>query len=223
MGQYRTCEVCKKDFYRPPIYWRTKRPIQTCSRTCRAVLQTRDRVERTCEQCGKHFHVRHDFIAKGFGRFCSKRCNGLADRTRVTIRCRRCNCQFEASTYYLNSDKLPSYCCLECWIDCPKKYGIPFRTNLFRSFQIKKWRGEQCVRCGSTKKLALDHILPRFAGGMNTEENAQTLCMPCNRKKFWEEDLPKYLGHRSAHSKRKRRLVRPPNDHFLRTSSFRAA
>jgi 5-methylcytosine-specific restriction endonuclease McrA len=215
-GQYRTCQVCNKQFYKPPSHVK-KWPGVTCSRACCAVLRWRDRVQRECEHCGKSFLVRHDQIPKGFGRFCSNLCNGLADRQRATLQCRRCGCDFEVSTYYETGKKKPSYCGIECWLNCPKKFGVPHRSNIFKLKHKKLWLGKTCIRCGATKGLTLDHIIPRFAGGLATEENAQTLCMPCNRRKFWDEDLPKYLGHRRAHSKHNRVLVRGPDDRSQHT------
>lgn len=49
--------------------------------------------------------------------------------------------------------------------------------------------GYKCKKCGvSTKEeanllLEVDHILPLSKGGLTTEDNLQTLCWKCNRKK----------------------------------------
>ena len=43
--------------------------------------------------------------------------------------------------------------------------------------------GEKCLRCGSSKKLTLDHILPQSAGGSGALTNLQLLCPRCNRRK----------------------------------------
>lgn len=43
--------------------------------------------------------------------------------------------------------------------------------------------GYQCVNCGATKPLAIDHIFPWSRGGEDTLENLQVLCKPCNSKK----------------------------------------
>lgn len=40
-----------------------------------------------------------------------------------------------------------------------------------------------CVRCGSTRRLSVDHIVPLSRGGAHNLDNFQCLCMPCNRAK----------------------------------------
>lgn len=43
--------------------------------------------------------------------------------------------------------------------------------------------GNQCIRCGATTHLTIDHVIPRAHGGTNQTENLQTLCRDCNTKK----------------------------------------
>lgn len=43
--------------------------------------------------------------------------------------------------------------------------------------------GGRCVKCGSTFKLQLDHVVPVSLGGSNEPTNLQLLCMECNTKK----------------------------------------
>jgi len=43
--------------------------------------------------------------------------------------------------------------------------------------------GYICQYCGSTKKLTIDHIIPRSRGGQDTWENMVVACSPCNTKK----------------------------------------
>ncbi|CAN1210106.1 HNH endonuclease [Tumidithrix helvetica PCC 7403] len=42
---------------------------------------------------------------------------------------------------------------------------------------------QACQYCGSTKKLTLDHVIPRAQGGPHTWENVVTACEPCNLRK----------------------------------------
>jgi 5-methylcytosine-specific restriction endonuclease McrA len=40
-----------------------------------------------------------------------------------------------------------------------------------------------CQYCGSTKRLTLDHIIPRCKGGLHTWDNVVTACERCNSTK----------------------------------------
>jgi hypothetical protein len=41
----------------------------------------------------------------------------------------------------------------------------------------------RCRHCGDHRRLSIDHIVPRSAGGSNEDDNLQVLCVPCNMKK----------------------------------------
>lgn len=43
--------------------------------------------------------------------------------------------------------------------------------------------GGRCRRCGSAWRIEVDHIIPLSRGGSSEEDNLQTLCRNCNRKK----------------------------------------
>jgi hypothetical protein len=60
-----------------------------------------------------------------------------------------------------------------------KRYGI---TKPSRSM-IYKRDDHTCQYCGSTKKLTIDHVLPRSRGGQDTWENMVVACSSCNTKK----------------------------------------
>lgn len=55
--------------------------------------------------------------------------------------------------------------------------------------KIKERDGYTCKQCGASVKkepnllLEIDHIIPVSKGGLTTEDNLQTLCWRCNRKK----------------------------------------
>lgn len=68
-----------------------------------------------------------------------------------------------------------------------------YRRN-FSSVQCELWTDTKCLWCDSTNDLVLDHIIPAMCGGKNVKENAQTLCMPCNRWKLKYVDRPLLLA-----------------------------
>lgn len=46
--------------------------------------------------------------------------------------------------------------------------------------EIMRRDGWKCLRCGSTKNLSKDHVVPIAGGGSNGADNLQTLCTSCN-------------------------------------------
>jgi hypothetical protein len=48
--------------------------------------------------------------------------------------------------------------------------------------------GNRCVRCGSTRRLTADHIIPFSKDGEHTIENLRTLCQTCNSSRGARED-----------------------------------
>ena len=47
--------------------------------------------------------------------------------------------------------------------------------------------GSKCQRCGATRYLNIDHIIPRRARGTNHPNNLQLLCSSCHGEKTGEE------------------------------------
>ena len=64
--------------------------------------------------------------------------------------------------------------------------------------------GGRCVKCGGPGD-AVDHIMPRAAGGDDTWQNLQTLCNPCHRTKTISE-----LRTLSQLPRKRRKAVGPP-------------
>lgn len=64
---------------------------------------------------------------------------------------------------------------------------------------IYKRDNNKCQYCGSTRKLTIDHVIPRSKGGDDTWENLVVACSTCNTKKG-----DKFLEHTGM------KLVRKP-------------
>lgn len=63
---------------------------------------------------------------------------------------------------------------------------IPFsKINLVKPSRslIYKRDGHKCQYCGSTRRLTIDHVIPRSRGGGDTWENMVVACSICNTKK----------------------------------------
>lgn len=64
----------------------------------------------------------------------------------------------------------------------------------------------QCVKCGATQDLEVDHIHNVAQGGTHHLNNLQTLCKPCHREKTRKE-------MRAGHQARKNRTKYPTEPH----------
>ena len=49
--------------------------------------------------------------------------------------------------------------------------------------RIYKRDNNECVYCGSSKQLTLDHVIPKSRGGGNDWNNLVTCCFSCNLRK----------------------------------------
>ena len=59
------------------------------------------------------------------------------------------------------------------------------RPTIPDEVKIFVWQRDKgkCVKCGSSKNLEFDHIIPLSLGGGNTARNIQLLCEDCNKEK----------------------------------------
>lgn len=184
-----TCPVCGKSVHRPASFLK-KAKAETCSRACRAVLQ-KTGAQKTCQVCGKTFYLTKRRASNDPGLYCSKICNGLAIRNRGTVECAWCKKTLERPQYKIESLKR-HFCDLTCTHEWKARFGTKKGRGAFTMKQKREWMDTKCKSCGSTEDLELDHITPRFAGGSNTKDNAQTLCRTCNREKYWLSDQFKF-------------------------------
>lgn len=60
-----------------------------------------------------------------------------------------------------------------------RRPNIPFALRA----EVYERDGHQCLQCGATEDLTLDHIVPYSLGGPDTFENLRTLCRSCNSRR----------------------------------------
>jgi 5-methylcytosine-specific restriction endonuclease McrA len=74
--------------------------------------------------------------------------------------------------------------CEGCEKGCPHLIKVPVGREISRDLRDKIFnRDKKCLKCGTTNKLTIDHIVPVSRGGSNDEENLQILCEDCNSRK----------------------------------------
>jgi hypothetical protein len=62
---------------------------------------------------------------------------------------------------------------------------------------IKEHWNNQCVYCGATQDLTLDHIHPKAKGGHDTSSNVVPACLKCNQSKGSNHWLSWWVGQDS--------------------------
>lgn len=73
------------------------------------------------------------------------------------------------------------------------KEGTMNMRTIFDDEKIKLQTGQVCNYCGSTEKLALDHIFPEKYGGKDDAENLIFACKSCNSSKG-KKDLMEWMN-----------------------------
>lgn len=71
------------------------------------------------------------------------------------------------------------------------RYDIPAKLRK----QVFERDGYRCVKCGATKYLQIDHIIPWPDGGPTELTNLQTLCRKCNQQKKKEDKTKRQQRH----------------------------
>ncbi|MDZ4203424.1 MAG: HNH endonuclease signature motif containing protein [Bacteroidales bacterium] len=75
------------------------------------------------------------------------------------------------------------------------KAGTMNMRTIFDDEKIKLQTGQICNYCGSTERLALDHIFPQKFGGQDDAENLIFSCRACNSSKG-KKDLMEWMNYR---------------------------
>ena len=75
------------------------------------------------------------------------------------------------------------------------KDGTMNMRTIFDDEKVKLQTGQICNYCGSTEKLALDHIFPQKYGGQDNAENLIFACKTCNSSKG-KKDLMEWMAYR---------------------------
>jgi hypothetical protein len=73
--------------------------------------------------------------------------------------------------------------------------GTMNMRTIFDDEKIKLLTGQICNYCGSTDRLALDHIFPQKYGGQDDAENLIFACRTCNSSKG-KKDLMEWMNFR---------------------------
>lgn len=127
-----------------------------CSRDCH--LAATARRKSLCAQCGIEFVPKNATNPSESlqGRFCSKTCSGLGQRTRVTRACRHCGNAFEIKLSRVETDR-GSYCGRTCQYQAEGSVERPCQCcgetfRVVRSVQERGW-GTYCSQACTVRRV----------------------------------------------------------------------
>lgn len=66
--------------------------------------------------------------------------------------------------------------------------------SLYDDERLKILSGGQCVYCGATEEISIDHLIPRIKGGGDDGANLAPACRRCNSSKQGRDLLAWYAG-----------------------------
>ena len=142
-----TCNGCRKTF---TVFPYLKRQTNYCSVACYH-SSTRVKEKRSCRVCRKEFYATGPLIKKGFGIYCSRKCQHLTyEQKRVVITCRQCG-QIKSLPPSVAIQRHSSFCSKKCKDASERDYTSRVCKNCHRSFQIPTWetkkgKGSFCSR-----------------------------------------------------------------------------
>ena len=151
----------------------------------------------TCEHCQQQFD-RKPHGSRPF-RFCSRACSGLAQRTRVTLRCSQCHEHFERKAYMADwSQERGPFCGFRCYAAWQRLNSRgtqnPNYSEASTARGSSQWErnralaldrdGHQCQKCGAVVRLHVHHVKSWDPDDLETHAvgNLLTLCAPCHKR-----------------------------------------
>ncbi len=148
-------------------------------------------MDLTCRTCERPFRARQRADKPRL--YCSTRCRDVGQTTRVRLVCRQCGDQFERKAYQQEwSRERGPFCSMACYGQWqqgrqgprPKPSGresMAWSENRRRALERD---GHRCVRCSSTNRLHVHHIVEWNPDDLATHAlgNLETLCAGCHRR-----------------------------------------
>lgn len=126
------CTGCFKKFEILPYL---KRRTNYCSVGCYH-RSTKRKVKRVCIVCKKDFLVKAYLVQRGFGLYCSRKCQHSTYPKRVIKRCKQCNNFISIQPSKIH---LVKFCSKKCSDDFKRDYENKVCTYCNKHFQLPSW------------------------------------------------------------------------------------
>ena len=174
-------------------------------RTLRKLMEsTVAKTKIDCLNCQKETYVENKEIQRGFGKFCSRKCNGEYKSKNVVpqepnVSCAHCGVKFYKNTTKQKLSKSRLYFCCRKHKDqaqrlggiqaiMPSHFGPGNGKHSYRQTILNN-RPAICERCQFDKHAAAIVIHHKDRNRENnTDENLEVLCANCHAIEHWGEN-----------------------------------
>lgn len=145
-------------------------------------------VSVSCKQCSKQFNAKPSWIKNGYGKYCSRTCSHISNRTGKIVHCFVCNKEVYKRPKALKGSKSGKlFCTKSCqtkWRNAEfvdeKHANWKGGLHAYRRMMLQSNKNQICTLCKTQDKrvLAVHHVDENRKN--NTIENLQWLCHNCH-------------------------------------------
>ena len=146
-------------------------------------------IKKKCRVCRKGIFIKRFHANKGWGKYCSKRCQGRAQYNGRWVKCNYCDKKiYRTPKDFKRSRSGKFFCSVAChcsWENKHKRSGINAPNwidgqTVYKRILIRSGRVKKCSSCGTcdSRVLVVHH---RDRNRHNSKiENLEWLCMNCH-------------------------------------------
>lgn len=145
--------------------------------------------QRKCRVCHKEIYVKPSHLERGWGKFCSKKCQGEKQRIGKNIRCTVCgNLAYRSPKELRKSASKKYFCSKSChciWENSQKRtrenhYNWQGGKASYRKFALRSTEQHYCRHCGiEDSRVLIIHHKDRNRNN-NAFSNLLILCINCH-------------------------------------------
>lgn len=158
-----------------------------------------------CLNCGKEANIENKEIARGFGKFCNRKCSATYNanhrpKPEPNVSCAHCGVKFYVNDSKKKNSKSGLYFCCRAHKDVaqriggikeimPPHYGIGTGEHRYREIAFAA-KPKKCERCGYDKHEAGIVVHHKDRNRENNDiSNLEVLCAICHNIEHWGEKV----------------------------------
>lgn len=145
--------------------------------------------QRKCRVCKKQMYVKPSHLSRGWGKFCSKKCQSVQQKTGKFIQCDTCGTEVYRSPKELKKSGSQKYFCSKrchcVWENVHHRtrehhYNWQGGRATYRKFALRYTEGHYCRRCNiNDERVLVIHHKDRNRNN-NALNNLLILCINCH-------------------------------------------